>query len=263
LGTEVQDVPAQNELLLPSLSRRAAAVDVVIMVLFILVTGYALAAWDDAYRESHPMSKDVVGSWLLPVVFVGLLGLALAALQTKLGKLSTAALGLRREKLAVQVLWGCGGAALSLLVNFLGAGVLLALIAALRRTHVLSSDGSLYQGESTIHMLQNLSVGTVIVGMAIIVLAEEAMFRGIILPRLRRITGHWWSAVLICSLLFGFYHRWGGLGLAGATTLMSVVFCLIFIRSRSLVASSVAHFLYNMTLYQMARTWPTMGVGWA
>jgi hypothetical protein len=97
--------------------------------------------------------------------------------------------------------------------------------------------------------MRGLSVGTVLAFVGATVLAEETVFRGIILPRLRRITGHWWSAVLICSLLFGVYHWTGGLGLVVSTSLISVAFCVVFIRSRSLVASGVAHFLYNMTLY--------------
>ncbi len=126
----------QDELLLPGLSRRAAVVDIVVMLLFIFVMGRAVVAWGDAYQESHPMSKDVVSSWLLPVVVGSLFALALAATQTRLGKLTAAALGLRRGDLAVQVLWGVAGAALGLLADALWGAIQLALTVALHRAHL-------------------------------------------------------------------------------------------------------------------------------
>jgi membrane protease YdiL (CAAX protease family) len=140
------------------------------------------------------------------------------------------------------------GAVLGLVGVTLWGYVRVALTVVLHRVGV-GTDWSWYTGESFGNAVRGLNVGTVLAFVGATVLAEETVFRGIILPRLRRITGHWWSAVLICSLFFGAYHWSGGVGLVVATSLISVACCVVFIRSRSLVAAALAHFLYNMTLY--------------
>jgi membrane protease YdiL (CAAX protease family) len=238
----------QEELLLSGLTRRAAAADIVVMLVFLAVLAEACAAWDAAYRASHPLSTDMLRSWLLPVATGDLLALALALWLTRQGRLKGSALGLRPEGLTGQVVWGMAGAGLGLLASALWTGVRVALVIVV---HPAEADSGWwwYTGEGPAEAVRGVSVGTLLAVMGVIVLGEEVAFRGIILPRLRRITGRWWSAVLLCSLIFGLFHWSAGFGRVGTTALVSVAFCIVFIRSRSLLAAGVAHFLYNMTLY--------------
>jgi membrane protease YdiL (CAAX protease family) len=82
--------------------------------------------------------------------------------------------------------------------------------------------------------------------MATTAIMEETLFRGILLTRLRRALGSWWSAVLISSVCFGAIH------LEGASIVrpvfaffLSLAFSLVFIRSGSLLSVVLAHFLFN------------------
>jgi membrane protease YdiL (CAAX protease family) len=110
-----------------------------------------------------------------------------------------------------------------------------------------------YRGPDVAEELQGFSVASVLTLAAVLAAAEEVAFRSIILPRLRRLTGRWWPAVLICSLLFGAFHWAGGPSLILGTMAISVAFCLVFIGARSLIAASIAHYLYNMTLYMLSK----------
>ena len=80
-------------------------------------------------------------------------------------------------------------------------------------------------------------------------LTEETIFRGLILVRLRRITGGWLPAVLISTLIFSMQHFGGGFAWVIGIAVASLAFSVVFISSRSLLAAAVAHFLYNMVQY--------------
>lgn len=100
---------------------------------------------------------------------------------------------------------------------------------------------------------QRTDIGPLLAVMAVAAAGEEFAFRGVLLPRLRRLTGRWWVAIVICSLLFGAMHWEGGVSHVAATALLSVVLCVVFIRGRSLLAASAAHFLYNVALGVLGR----------
>jgi membrane protease YdiL (CAAX protease family) len=82
---------------------------------------------------------------------------------------------------------------------------------------------------------------------------EEILFRGLLLPYLRRLTGHWWSAVLISSLVFAALHI--DQGLAGVFQVLgvSVVLALSFVFTRSLWVVIIAHFAFNFLQFQFMR----------
>jgi membrane protease YdiL (CAAX protease family) len=77
------------------------------------------------------------------------------------------------------------------------------------------------------------------------VIQEETLFRGLLLTRLRRVLGRWWPAVLITGVCFATMHLGLGTGYALGALLLSLVWSYVYIRSGSLLATMLAHFLFN------------------
>lgn len=79
--------------------------------------------------------------------------------------------------------------------------------------------------------------------------AEELTMRGYLIPRLERLLGSTWMAVLITSVLFGSYHLYQGVGQAIMTTATGLVFAVSFCLCRRLWPLCAAHALHNFLLY--------------
>jgi membrane protease YdiL (CAAX protease family) len=79
----------------------------------------------------------------------------------------------------------------------------------------------------------------------IIAMAEETIFRGYLILRLRAITASPAAAVLVSSVVFSLGH--GYEGSAGVVTVgvMGVIFALFYMWRQSLVAPMVMHFLQD------------------
>jgi membrane protease YdiL (CAAX protease family) len=76
---------------------------------------------------------------------------------------------------------------------------------------------------------------------------EELLFRGFLLPRLRRATGGWTIAVLISSAVFTALHASDQVPAALVpVAILSVVFSLVTIWRRSLVPAIVGHFVFDL-----------------
>jgi membrane protease YdiL (CAAX protease family) len=245
-GAQCQSMPCARpertglgEVSLAGLSRRAALADIALVLLFFGLEYAATRAWTSAYAWRHPPPLDYRYAWLLPWALGSIVGLMLAAFLTRRAGLSARAIGLRREDMSVQVCWGLLGGATGFGVLMLGVAVQLAL-------------HTRWPGRRTVgfgEALCGADIAGVLVTIALAAADEEALFRGVILPRLRRLTGKWWPAVAACSLLFGGYHLGGGVGQAAIAASGSVVFCVVFIRTRSLASAIVAHFGCNVAVY--------------
>lgn len=79
---------------------------------------------------------------------------------------------------------------------------------------------------------------------------EELLFRGGVLPILQRVVGMK-VAVLIQAVLFATYHTWAGLDVARFITLFAggIVLALIFLVTKNLLASIIAHLIINLKPY--------------
>lgn len=85
-----------------------------------------------------------------------------------------------------------------------------------------------------------LAPGALIWMLAMVVFAEECLFRGYLIPRLEARMGTW-AAALVASFLFGAIH----LDNIATLALCGMVFSAAFLRRRSLWAAFIAHFLHN------------------
>jgi uncharacterized protein len=83
---------------------------------------------------------------------------------------------------------------------------------------------------------------------AIVALAEETIFRGYLILRLRAVSGSSLAAVLLSAVIFSFGH--GYEGSAGVVTvgIMGLAFALVYVWRQSLVAPIVMHFLQDFVV---------------
>jgi membrane protease YdiL (CAAX protease family) len=79
---------------------------------------------------------------------------------------------------------------------------------------------------------------------------EELVFRGFLMPRLRRATGSWTIAVLLSTAVFAVLHL---IDQVPATlvlvTILSLMFSLVTIWRRSIVPAVVAHALFDFAMF--------------
>lgn len=244
-GADVSSPPA-NALLLTRMTRAAVLAECVILGLWWAVKG-RFGSWCvrlvGAELDVEFVRTEVVSRIIVAAATVGL-----AALLLRIQNLPWQAIGLRRKQIEVQVLWGVGAALaahgvlfgwawLKHFVQWLlwmsGHGPLLWLRARNPWTNVEAHE----------------AVGAVLILWATGAIGEEVLYRGLLLPRLRRLAGRWWIAVLATSMVFGVAHLYGGIGFALSAFLGSMVWCAAFIWSRSLLAVIVAHFLFNSIQY--------------
>lgn len=95
----------------------------------------------------------------------------------------------------------------------------------------------------------------------IIGLYEELLFRGFLMPRLRRATGSWTAAVVLSTVVFTALHAFEQTVAALiVVSILSLIFSLVTIWRRSILPAIVAHLLFNLSqflglYYQAGDTW--------
>lgn len=87
---------------------------------------------------------------------------------------------------------------------------------------------------------------TVVVLALLPAVCEEVLFRGALIPVVRRLTGGWVSAVVISAVVFSLAHA-DVTGLL-ARTILGVLLGAVFVITRSVFASVVFHFFNNFSV---------------
>lgn len=217
-------------------ARRRAAVVLAVMVVVLAAAVVLRSAW---IADSAHFAFNV--------------GLAAAVLGVAAGSgLSRAELGLDARDLGAGVRWGGAAFAVVAVVT-----VSAALVAS--SSGVFDVDGVEVTAAALLwRVLVVIPLGTVVL--------EELVFRGVLLALLGRITTTA-VAIVVASVSFGLWHvpgAWSGPSAGGllgaetagvrlapvaitvvATTLAGFVFCWLRLRSRSLVAPTLAHLATN------------------
>jgi membrane protease YdiL (CAAX protease family) len=78
---------------------------------------------------------------------------------------------------------------------------------------------------------------------AVVAIAEETIFRGYLILRFRTITGSSVAAVLLSSLIFALGHGYEGVAGMISVFVLGIIFAVIYLWRKSLVAPMVIHFL--------------------
>jgi membrane protease YdiL (CAAX protease family) len=81
----------------------------------------------------------------------------------------------------------------------------------------------------------------------VVAVAEETIFRGYLILRLRTVAGGTGAAVLLSSFIFSLGHGYEGAAGMISVFFLGVVFALVYVWRKSLVAPMVMHFLVDFT----------------
>lgn len=241
--------PPADPLLLAPLSRGTAACTIALLlaiavgipIAFDIVTLVISGGVADAelLTPGYLVSRKVFD--------VGLVGL-LAWLLLSRHRLPAESIGLSPRRPAAQALWALG--ALAAIYAYM-------LTFMVIMTVVLFFFPSLQKDlAARTEFLDLMPVEDLWMSLALLIpvaIHEELLFRGLLLPYLRRVTGGWTAAILISSVIFAVLHiAQGWLGVVQVFGL-SVIFSLAFIWTRSLAAVTLAHFLFDFLQFQLIR----------
>jgi uncharacterized protein len=78
--------------------------------------------------------------------------------------------------------------------------------------------------------------------------AEETLFRGYLILRFYEITAHLGPSVIISTAVFALCHAYEGLVSAATVGILGLIFAIIYVWRKSLIAPTVIHFLVNFIL---------------
>jgi membrane protease YdiL (CAAX protease family) len=122
---------------------------------------------------------------------------------------------------------------------FFGAGLLDSALRAVGFSAPLTPQPSFLTARSTTELLLALVL------VVVVAVAEETIFRGYLILRFKAITASRVATVLLSAVIFSLGH--GYEGTAGVITVgaMGVVFALVYMWRKSLVAPIVMHFLQD------------------
>jgi membrane protease YdiL (CAAX protease family) len=231
-----------SPLCLETVPRREALLDLglIWVVTDLVPQGTKLVAALGGVDVNHQWSvKDIpiatIQSWMR--LFTAVAVLAYLMLRHRL---SPASFGLRSYRPAAQLFWGVVLFPLLCAWQHLGALIFGSWAVDLPRSGLESKPVSILdcvpQGEWVTLLL-------ILVPAAVM---EELIFRGLLLPYLRRAVGSWRMAVLASAGLFAIGHAYQGWTGVTAALWSGVLWALVFIRSRSLPTVIVMHVLWNV-----------------
>jgi membrane protease YdiL (CAAX protease family) len=165
-----------------------------------------------------------------------------------------ASFGLRVDRLGPQAAWGLAPLG-CMYAAFYTASLL--VVAVLAMTSGL--EGEYHRRVEFAEALPVESLVSTLILLVAVAIHEEILFRGLLLPYLRRLLGSWWWAGLASALLFAALHVPGQGLLAGVQVFsIAIVLTVFFILSRSLLAVTAAHLLFNFFQFQLIRMLPKL-----
>jgi membrane protease YdiL (CAAX protease family) len=236
---------------LPTLSTGGAVLGLALVGL-LLVTTFVIAvviAVGQSLLGGDPLDRlGQSGLLMIDKWTNALLALAVAGLFARAWRLPVAAFGLRWDRFDEQLIWGfgtLGGAYAGLVLSSIGVMLYVALHPELQ--HDLSD-----RLEVLSELSQTDFLGTALLLVAVAI-HEEILFRGLLIPLLRRLGCGWAVAVAASTAVFAVLH------LSQGALAVPQVFCVglalgaFFVWSRSLLAVMVAHFAFDLLQLQLAK----------
>lgn len=240
-----------DPMLLKRTGRWAALADAGILVAAALMMEIAL--WIGmAVLDGAPLDADgeldmaALKPWLLPMLTVraGLLTLLILLLCRVRGQ-RVAAVGMTVRRLALNGLLGIG--VCGVVYGFLLAFVVIVMLCVPElQEQMEANQGKLHD------MLPDLSLAGFLWLAILVGFYEELVFRGFLMPRLRRCFGSWIPAVLVSTAVFTALHAFEQVAVAlPVIAMLSLAFSLVTIWRRSIVPAIVAHALFDFSQFAM------------
>ncbi|MBN2446289.1 MAG: CPBP family intramembrane metalloprotease [Phycisphaerae bacterium] len=207
-----------------------------------------------AVLRIEPTDTAVIVSceWLCALAVMGIAGLLLR--QHNLPPTAFGLTGVRADRV---LLWAGAGVGASYAVLF---AWMIAFGLAMLFFPPLQSliEPEMEKRQEFFEQIPMQSFGISIFLLVAVAIYEETVFRGLLLPLLRRATGRWWLAILISAAVFGCLHIAQGpmaiLPLMGVGAALSIIFVL----SRSLLAVMIAHFMFDLLQFQLINALPEL-----
>ena len=170
-------------------------------------------------------------------------------------RIRPSAFGVRRDRIGQQLLWGCG-ALIGVYVALLATGLLVLLL-------YLISPGVEEDLAKRVPYMKQMpvdSLGATLLLLLAVALNEELVFRGLLMPYLRRVLGGWRWAAVISALIFAGLHvpQQGVLGGGLQIFAIGIVLAVFFVLSRSVLAVTLAHLLFDFLQFQLIRVLPDL-----
>jgi membrane protease YdiL (CAAX protease family) len=230
-------------LALPTLSLRRAILDLSLLLFVTAVAlsgpSLALGIWMVKTGQEEPREPTFT-MMMVQESFQVILAIGLLIYLLRRRNLPPPAFGLQWHHPGRQVLWGAAG--LGLTYGWMIVSVV--VISAVLLMHP-SLQSDLMKRQELLELLPD-TFWRIVVLVIPVAISEEIFFRGLLLPYLRRVTGYWWLAVLLSTVVFAALHfQQGVIGILQISG-VAAIFALLFVYSRSLLATIVAHFAFDV-----------------
>lgn len=249
----IAPAPPQSPLLLTEIPPRAAGWDA-FLVLMICVAGPYLPRFAlELMLPQESVGLDKVGIAIVVLKWAELLvAAAIVIYLANRAGVRPASLGIRGSELGKQLLWGLAGLAAA--YGYMLVTVLFVLAMPSGVQEALGGDL-----QDRMKFVDAMPLNDLALTLALLIpvaVHEELVFRALLVPLLRRGSGSWVIAVVVSAAVFGSLHIAQGMFAIVQITGLGAIFAVIFIRSRSVLAVSVAHFLFNFGQFQLMRLAP-------
>jgi membrane protease YdiL (CAAX protease family) len=243
--------PPPSDLELPHIRRGDALLDLALVFLAAIVLPYLPSVLAPLGGEEVEFVKVgplvIIQTWCQ----AGLAGALLLYFVLRHG-IRSASFGLRRDRVGLQVLWGIGT-----LVGVYGAVFTSGLLVVVIYLVSPELEDDLTKRLEFAEQMPVDSLGTSLILLLAVALNEEIVFRGLLLPYLRRVLGSWWWAGALSAWVFASLHV-PQQGLLGGLQIFAVgaMLAVFFVLSRSLLAVTLAHLLFDFLQFQLSRVAP-------
>ena len=241
LSQEATAAPADAlaELALPTVSRRSALLDLVLILLTFGVTWFGGGWIGGITWTAFGVSglAKIAGDAARLVVAAGVIAYLLWH-----NHLSCRSFGLRWDDLESQLLW----TAATIGADFILAALTLVLYQVLVRA-LQPGLPNLAAWLQTSHSRPGPAHADARLFLYFLpALWEELFHRGLFIPYLRRLTGRWWVACTVSAFVFGAIHLAYGPLAAFMALLAGLIYGFVFIRTRSVLPAFGAHLMWNV-----------------
>jgi membrane protease YdiL (CAAX protease family) len=241
---------ARISLVLPAISRLQAAAGFTTTILFLIaMIVISLVAQVLQFPDPDAAQPEQLHHFFIQQKWLSAAGVvAVAALLLHFHRLHPASIGLSTKRPTTQALW-----ALATLVGLYAAHFVSITLIFLLILLVPPLQADLAHRIEFLELLPHHSLLLSFLLLIPVAIEEELLFRGLMIPYLRRLGCSWTGALIISTAIFASLHiSQGALGIIQVFTI-GCVFGLFFILSRSLTAVIIAHFVFDMMQIQLAR----------
>ncbi|MGV3618064.1 MAG: CPBP family intramembrane glutamic endopeptidase [Fimbriimonas sp.] len=196
------------------------------------------------YLVDRNLMPAMAGNIFLGLGILGIIG-ALAAFPIGGKRITLKDIGVTKDRLGKNILWGIVGFLAELPVTLMLAMIGAALLSFLP-TPSHPATQAVTQAENILSILPLLLFGAIIAP-----IWEEILFRGTLFPAIGRVAGSVLTGALVSSLLFALIHPQGPI-LVPALAGVGAMSCGLAYQTRSLIPSIVMHILHNTTIFTIA-----------